>query len=174
MKFSAKDFLSKCDQIRRNCGFGHIYWRNSWWEASFFCAAYVMEKKDPILKKTWVSSNWLFAAKRRYRTQLNISDFCKIANGWKMFCIDLNDLFILVKFEFPFSFGMQLPIALFSLVSRSGVSVWYQFYELLCQSQCGNENNGTKETFKIRGWNKSSSLYTYLLKQISYSFSVCI
>ena len=24
MKFSIKDFLSKCDQIARNCGFGHI------------------------------------------------------------------------------------------------------------------------------------------------------
>ena len=25
MKFSIKDFFSKCDQIRSNCGFGHIY-----------------------------------------------------------------------------------------------------------------------------------------------------
>ena len=25
MKFSIKDFFSKCDQIRRNCGLGHIY-----------------------------------------------------------------------------------------------------------------------------------------------------
>ena len=29
MKFSIKDFLSKCDQI-------HIYWRNSSWKTSFF------------------------------------------------------------------------------------------------------------------------------------------
>ena len=28
MKFSIKDFFIKYDQIRRNCGFGHIYWRN--------------------------------------------------------------------------------------------------------------------------------------------------
>ena len=27
MKFSITDFFSKFDQIRRNCGFGHIYWR---------------------------------------------------------------------------------------------------------------------------------------------------
>ena len=25
MKFSIKDFFSKCDQIRRKCGLGHIY-----------------------------------------------------------------------------------------------------------------------------------------------------
>ena len=25
LEFSIKDFFSKCDQIRRNCGFGHIY-----------------------------------------------------------------------------------------------------------------------------------------------------
>ena len=25
MKFSIKDFFSKCDQIAGNCGFGHIY-----------------------------------------------------------------------------------------------------------------------------------------------------
>ena len=29
MKFSIKDFFSKCDQIAGNCRFGHIYWRNS-------------------------------------------------------------------------------------------------------------------------------------------------
>ena len=30
MKFSIKDIFSKCDQIRAvNCGFGHIYYRNS-------------------------------------------------------------------------------------------------------------------------------------------------
>ena len=28
MKFSIKDFYSKCNQIRSNCGFCHIYWRN--------------------------------------------------------------------------------------------------------------------------------------------------
>ena len=28
MKFSIKDYFSKCDQIAVNCGFGHIYWRN--------------------------------------------------------------------------------------------------------------------------------------------------
>ena len=29
MKFSIKDFFSKCDQFAGNCGFGHICWRNS-------------------------------------------------------------------------------------------------------------------------------------------------
>ena len=28
MKFSIKYLFSKCDQIRRNCRFGHIYWSN--------------------------------------------------------------------------------------------------------------------------------------------------
>ena len=28
MKFSIKVFFSKCDQIRRSCGFGKIYWIN--------------------------------------------------------------------------------------------------------------------------------------------------
>ena len=27
MKFSIKDFYSKCDQIHSSCGFGHIFWR---------------------------------------------------------------------------------------------------------------------------------------------------
>ena len=29
MKFSIKDFFSKCDQIRENFEFGYIYWRYS-------------------------------------------------------------------------------------------------------------------------------------------------
>ena len=49
-----------------------------------------------------------------------------------MFCIDLNDLFILVKFEFPFLFGMQLSIALFSLVSRSGFSLLFDTNFMSC------------------------------------------
>ena len=28
IKFSIKDFFSKCDQSARNCGFGHINWRD--------------------------------------------------------------------------------------------------------------------------------------------------
>ena len=38
MKFSIKDFFSKCDQ----CRFGHIYWRNPQWKTSFFvqCISY--------------------------------------------------------------------------------------------------------------------------------------
>ena len=28
IKFSIKNFFSKCDQIRRKLRFGHIYWRN--------------------------------------------------------------------------------------------------------------------------------------------------
>ena len=34
IKFSIKDFCSKCDQIRSY--FGHIYWRNPKWKTSFF------------------------------------------------------------------------------------------------------------------------------------------
>ena len=37
MKFSIKDFFSKCDHIHGNCGFGHIYWKRSFWKNfSFF------------------------------------------------------------------------------------------------------------------------------------------
>ena len=36
MKFSNKDFFSKYDQIWSLVGFGHIYWRNSYWKTSFF------------------------------------------------------------------------------------------------------------------------------------------
>ena len=35
MKFSIKDFLSKCDQIARNCWFGHIQWKNPSWKTTF-------------------------------------------------------------------------------------------------------------------------------------------
>ena len=35
MKFSIKDFFSKCDQIHRKCGFGHIYWRIPYWKTSW-------------------------------------------------------------------------------------------------------------------------------------------
>ena len=36
LKFSIKDFFSKCDQIRSFLRFGHIYLRNPWWKTSFF------------------------------------------------------------------------------------------------------------------------------------------
>ena len=36
MKFSIKDFLSKCDQIARNCRFRHTYWRNLSLKSLFF------------------------------------------------------------------------------------------------------------------------------------------
>ena len=36
MKFSIKDSFGKCDQSAGNCGFGHIFWRNSSRTTSFF------------------------------------------------------------------------------------------------------------------------------------------
>ena len=36
MKFSIKDFFIKCEQIRRNCGPGHIYWKNPERKTSIF------------------------------------------------------------------------------------------------------------------------------------------
>ena len=37
MKFSIKDFFSKCDHIRGNLGFCHIYWKIPFWKNfSFF------------------------------------------------------------------------------------------------------------------------------------------
>ena len=41
MKFPNKDFFSNCDQIRRNCGFGHIYWRNPSWKTLYLGKVYV-------------------------------------------------------------------------------------------------------------------------------------
>ena len=35
-----KGFFSKCDQIRGNCEFGHIYWRNPSWKTSFLCSGF--------------------------------------------------------------------------------------------------------------------------------------
>ena len=37
MKFSIKDFLSKCDQTAEKCGFGNIYWRKPLIEHFIFC-----------------------------------------------------------------------------------------------------------------------------------------
>ena len=37
-KFFIKDFFVKCDQIRRNWGFGHVYWKIIYEKLHFFCA----------------------------------------------------------------------------------------------------------------------------------------
>ena len=46
MKFSVKDFFSKCDHIR-SCGFGHIYWRNPsrkpWFFAQWYLHKFIFE-----------------------------------------------------------------------------------------------------------------------------------
>ena len=34
IKFSVKDFFSKCDKPVISFAFGQIYWRNPWWETS--------------------------------------------------------------------------------------------------------------------------------------------
>ena len=36
MKFSIDDFFSKRNQTAVSYGFGHIYWINTYWKASFF------------------------------------------------------------------------------------------------------------------------------------------
>ena len=36
MKFSIKDFFSKCGEIRNFLYFSYNYWRNPWWKTSFF------------------------------------------------------------------------------------------------------------------------------------------
>ena len=57
MKFSIKDFFSKCDQIRRKLRFDHIYWRNPSWKTLFFAQWW---KRSIILrttrKKWWQTS----------------------------------------------------------------------------------------------------------------------
>ena len=45
MRFCNKDLFNKCDQSTENCGFGHIYWRNSWWKTSFLCSE---QQENPI------------------------------------------------------------------------------------------------------------------------------
>ena len=45
MKILIKDFLSKCDQIRR----GHVYWSKCLWKTSFFVQC---NRWNPIYKKT--------------------------------------------------------------------------------------------------------------------------
>ena len=45
MKFFIKDLSSKCDEISAvSCGFGHIYWRNTYWKTSFFFAVIKLQK----------------------------------------------------------------------------------------------------------------------------------
>ena len=39
IKFSIKAFFSKS---ARNCGFGHIYWRNPWWKTTFFVQCWMV------------------------------------------------------------------------------------------------------------------------------------
>ena len=47
MKFSIKDFFSKCD----HCGFGHIYWRNLSWKTSFFVHWTLRNKQEVHFEK---------------------------------------------------------------------------------------------------------------------------
>ena len=42
MKFSIKDFFSKCGQIRSFLRFGHIYWRNTSWKTLFFVQCFAI------------------------------------------------------------------------------------------------------------------------------------
>ena len=44
MKFSIKDFFSKC--VQGNCGFGHIYWRNPFMKNFIFCSVGFHTHKD--------------------------------------------------------------------------------------------------------------------------------
>ena len=56
MKFSIKDFFSKCDQIRRNCGFktaeeilnGKLHFLCG--KFSFICAHEILKVSDSILE----------------------------------------------------------------------------------------------------------------------------
>ena len=50
VKFSIKDFFSKCDQIAVSCGFGHIYCRNPWWKIPFFVQWFRFSKPFPLKK----------------------------------------------------------------------------------------------------------------------------
>ena len=97
MKSSMKDFFSKYDQIRKNCGFGHIYWRNPYSNRKphFLC------NDRGALKKIFFEcvdlygkNSFLFRVEMQ--TIWNNSDtylgpcqisamklFAKIVNGWK-------------------------------------------------------------------------------------------
>ena len=47
MKFSIKDFLSKCDQIRRNLRIWSHLLKKPLMENFIFCAVYIYKKADP-------------------------------------------------------------------------------------------------------------------------------
>ena len=49
MKFSIKDFFSKCDNSAVSCRFGHIYWRNPEWKTSFLCSVTQQKKEEEHL-----------------------------------------------------------------------------------------------------------------------------
>ena len=61
MKFSTKDFFSKCDQSAVSCGFGHIYWRNPEWKTSFFVQWLIYQHSYEILI-FWKNDWWVCAS----------------------------------------------------------------------------------------------------------------
>ena len=71
IKFSIKDFFSKCDQIPTIfCGFGHIYWINPKWKTSFFlCSMNQVKSTISDQKISWFFKSSFFQ---------NILFFCRI------------------------------------------------------------------------------------------------
>ena len=72
-KFFIKDFFVKCDQIRRNWGFGHVYWKIIYEKLHFFFAQYFMEilliNRDLGRK----SIHLIFYFKMSYNVFLNVA-----------------------------------------------------------------------------------------------------
>ena len=53
MKFSIKDFFSKCDQIRKNCGFGHIVEKILNEKLHFLCSeCSLLNQNDSVIEET--------------------------------------------------------------------------------------------------------------------------
>ena len=43
--FSLRISSLNITKFSENCGFGHIYWRNCYWKAFFFCAVIILHMK---------------------------------------------------------------------------------------------------------------------------------
>ena len=67
MMLSIKDFFSKCNQIRRNLRFGHIYFRNLNGKLHFLCSDFCKS----LILDVWQDFEFAFAAGKYFLKKLS-------------------------------------------------------------------------------------------------------
>ena len=95
MKFSIKDFLTKCNQIRmKQRGFGNIYRRNPYWKTSFFvqCHLYSCPSKNFrfLLTQPWNFSYWLVDWPLFYKFDLEADTVQKWSFSFKISSVNMK------------------------------------------------------------------------------------